>query len=113
MDAVSIQRPQPLDARVGLAGRERTRVLRGLTHDQDEPIARAHRPGLVAGRVPGRRQHAHAVDDLAIAVHGLITRAGEVDPIADRVALVSAGLELGALYHDRDADECPVLSTVV
>jgi len=113
MDPVGVQRPEPLDARIGLAGRERTSVLRRLSDDEHEPVAGADRHGLVSDRMAGRRQHAHALGDLAIAVHGLVARTSEVDPVADRVAFVAARLELGALYHDGHAGERSVLSAVV
>jgi len=113
VDAVRVEGPEPVDACIGRGGRERTRVLRRLADDEHEPVAGADRHGLVPDGVAGRCQDAHAVGYLAIAVHRVVVRAGKIDPLADRVALVSRGIKLGLLYHDRHAGERPVLTAMV
>ena len=113
VDPVRVQRSETLDARVGRPGRERAGILGRLSNDEDQAVAGADRDRLVARGMARRREDANAIDDLAIAVHRLVSRSGKVDPFDDRVALAQGEIELGLLGMDRHARKGAVLTAVV
>src|SRR5919198_3887562 len=110
MDAVGVQLPEATNARISLGRRERARVLRGLAHDQDEAVAGPDGDRLVSGGVAGRRQDAHTARDLAIALDRLVSGAGKVDPLPERMVPTPRHRELVLLNDDRHARKGAVLA---
>ena len=64
-------------------------------------------------RVAGRRQDAHAVRDLGLALVLDVRRALELHPLRDREVRLARCHALDALHVDRGADEEPVPAAVV
>ncbi len=113
MDAVGVQLAEALNAGVCWSGRERARVLRRLTDDEDQPVAGPDRHRLVPRGVARRREDAYSFNDFAIALDGFVARVGEVDPFDDRVSLTQGEVELALLDVDLHAGKCAVLSAVI
>src|SRR5437870_2807771 len=113
VDPLGLERAQALHALVGLARGEDARVLRRLSDDEHEAVVGPDHDGLMSRGVTGRREHAHAGRDLAVAFDELVARTRELEPLDERLALAPGELALRALDHDRHAGERAVLATVV
>src|SRR5207244_1408208 len=91
VDPVGVEVTQTREAQIGLGGRERSCVLRGLADDQHQTVAGPDRHRLVSRGMAGRREHADTVGYLGIAVDDAVRRARKIDPVLDRFALAARG----------------------
>src|SRR5207245_7418307 len=82
---------------------ERARVLRGLSDDEHEAVVGTDHDGLMSRGVTGRREHAHARRDLAVAFDELVARTRELEPLDERLAL--ADRKSGVVGRDESTGE--------
>src|SRR5678810_1169897 len=98
MDALRVELSQTSHRGVALTGRERARILRGLSDDERQTFRCLEADGLVSGRMTGCGKHANVWRDFDVSGHALVARALEVEPLGDGVALVPGDIPLGLLH---------------